>query len=219
MDHNRLQQVLGRGYGIAAKKIGPVYDVYRPSGAESPLDEDNKLAAMNADFTPHNAAWFSYDKAPDHQTNMFHGLFDTREIEVGDYFVHATHGTYFVAGKASTFPALCIQCQRIVSVSRPVGATALGLNGYGGNVPSTEVAVVTDWPASLLEMGKGRNKQYGDLPGDVGAGAWQLYLPPVSGVILRDSDILVDDLDRRYVLGTCELQSYGWRCKAMQMVT
>lgn len=220
MDSARLQQVLGRGYGIAAKKIGPMHDVYRPSGAADPISIGNKIGALNASFTPHNASGFSFDRPSDHSSPLFHGLYDLRTTQRFDYLVsQEDQATFLILSQGVAMPPLCVSCQRTVSVSRPHGAADVGLNPYGGNVVATEVPVMTNFPASLLEMGKGRNKQTGDLPGDVGAGAWQLYLPYVDGVLLRDSDILVDDLDRRYVLGVCELQDLGWRCKAMQMVT
>lgn len=219
MDSARLQGILGRGYAIAARQIGQTYDVYRPSGAVDPISDPNKLDPMTAAFTPHSGGGFQFDKPSDYSNPLFHGLFDTRITQVGDYFVNSAVGTYFIASMDPTFPTLCVQCSRTVSISRPHGATEVGLNSYGGNVVATEVPVMTNWPASLLETGKGRQKQTGDLPGDVGSGGWTLLLPLVPGILLRDSDIMVDDLDRRYVLGTCELQSYGWRCKAMQMVT
>ena len=219
MDATRLAQVQARGYGIAAAKIAAVFDVYRPAGADDPLDAGNKTGTLNAIFSPHNSAGFSFDRPSDYTSPLFHGMFDFTSVQVFDYFVNANVGTYFVASIDPIVPPLCVQCYRTVSVTRPQGASVVGLNPYGGNVPATEDAVMTNWPASLLEIGKGRNKQTGELPGDVGSGAWQLYLPAVAGVILRDSDILTDDLGRRYVLGTCELQGLGWRCKAMQMVT
>lgn len=219
MNQDRMQVLLGKGYAKAAAKIGAPFDVFRPAGAASPLAAGNKVSTLAAIFTPHNAASFSFKRPSDYTSPLFHGLFDTRVTHVFDYLVHATQGTFFIASMDPIQPTLCVQCNVTVSLSRPVGATSVGLNPYGGSVPETEVAVMTSWPASLLDQGKGRAKQFGDLPGDVGTGVWELLLPLVPGVLVRDADIAVDNLGRRYILGSCELQDYGWRCKAVQKVT
>jgi len=214
-----METLIAKGYAKAASKVGASFNLYRPSGASSPLDISRKVGTLYASFTPHSASGFSYKRPSDYTSSLYHGMFDTREVEVGDYLTHATQGTWFVAGMDPIQPPLCIECQRTVTITRPSGATQVGLNSYGGNVPETETPVMSGWPASLLDSGKGQTKKYGDLPGDVGTGIWELLLPLVPGVLVRDADIMVDDLGRRYVLGSCELQDYGWRCKAVQKVT
>ncbi len=45
MDEARLQQVLGKGYAIAAASVGGTFALYRPSLATSVLDPINMIAA------------------------------------------------------------------------------------------------------------------------------------------------------------------------------
>jgi len=45
---------------------------------------------------------------------------------------------------------------------------------------------------------------------------WAILMPAWPGVILRTSDIILDELGRKYVVSSAELTDMGWRCTAMQ---
>lgn len=220
MDAARLTAVINRGYGIAARVIAETYEHFRPAGAHNPLAPGNVLGSLHAAFDPPSGAGFSFTKAADHSNQLFHGLFDGTSAQVFDYLRQPASGrTFFVAGLDHIEPHLCVECARVVTVSRPQGATQVGINPYGGSVPETEIELMTAWPASIVEQGRGVKGVGGTLPGDSALGRYAIMLPYVDGVALRPSDIIVDDLGRRYIGEGFELQSYGWRGKLVQAAT
>jgi hypothetical protein len=220
MDAARLSAVINRGHGIAARNIALQHEHYRPAGAHNPLAAGNQLGTIHAAFDPPSSGGFSFTKASTHQDQLFHGLFDATGFQVFDYLREPASGrTFFVAGLDHIEPPLCVECQRIVTVSRPQGATQVGVNPYGGSVPETEIELMVGWPAALVEGRGGAKPSASDLPGDAGFARYALMLPYVEGVVLRPSDIIVDELGRRYIATGFELQSYGWRGNMMQVAT
>jgi len=54
------------------------------------------------------------------------------------------------------------------------------------------------------------------LPTDSKSPWWQIILPYVNDVVIRSSDIITDDLSRKYLISSAELTDMGWRITAMQ---
>ena len=221
MDAARITSVVNRGYGIAARKIGPVFDVYRPSTATAdPIVPLNKVRTLNATFVVAGKGYV-FNKALTSGDAWVHGLLDPTNLEIGDYFVNADHGTFFLSGTGHILPILCVACtQNRITIARPNTAASFGLNGYGGSMPSNEDDILVDWPASLRIGGSARPGGGDDLPMDVGVGDWGLILPPLpGGVTIRSSDVLTDEMNTRFIIGACELTQYGWDIKLTQAVT
>jgi hypothetical protein len=77
---------------------------------------------------------------------------------------------------------------------------------------------MTAWPGSALETGrmvKGDTK----LPGDVDMPLWDILLPSITGTLLTQADILVDETGRRYRVSGAELTTLGWRLHAIVTMT
>jgi hypothetical protein len=92
------------------------------------------------------------------------------------------------------------------------------VTNYEGNTPDTQTPLATGWYASVLQGTKGEKNEVG-LPGDVRNPWWLILLPQIPGVTLRTSDLVSDDIGRRYVISSAELTDLGWRLTAQQAQT
>ena len=215
MDAATLQSRIYSGYAKAASRIGFSADQYRPASASNPLDAGNKLRSMPASF---NAEDMGYGKPNKHGKATWYGLFDGSLTQPGDYLVSAQDGTFFIAAQQTALPVLLVACNRTINVLRPQQQTGLGAVGYGGDTDAGETALMTAWPASVLQGTKGEKGGIA-LPGDVRDPWWTILLPHFDGVTLRSGDIITDDLVRRYAISSAELTDLGWRLTAAQVQT
>ncbi|MDV6320676.1 hypothetical protein, partial [Chromohalobacter sp. HP20-39] len=92
MDAAKLQAKIYAGYAKSAKRIGYVYDVYRPASTANPLT--NKVASLNASF---NAQDWTYTKPNLPDKPYWYCLIDGRLTQVGDYLQRGTN-LHFIAG-------------------------------------------------------------------------------------------------------------------------
>jgi hypothetical protein len=64
---------------------------------------------------------------------------------------------------------------------------------------------------------KGRMENTGsDLPGATKNVGWQILLPASIPIIINASDMLVDDLGRRYAVQGAEQTDMGWRLTTVE---
>lgn len=215
MDAATLQARIYSGYAKAAKRIGYTTAHYRPASASNPIAAGNRLTDLFASF---NAEDMGYRKANKYGHPTWFGLFDGNLTQVGDYLTNAQDGTFFIAAQQTALPILLVSCNRTIDVLRPQQQAGVGALGYGGNTADTETPLMTAWPAAILQGPKGEKNEVG-LPGDVKTPWWSILLPSFPGVVLRSGDIVADDLQRRYVIGSAELTDLGWRLSAMQAQT
>ena len=215
MDAATLQARIYAGYAKAALRIGYSADQYRPASANNPLSVGNKLRSLPVSF---NAEDMTYSKPNKYGKATWYGLFDGTLTQVGDYLVNEQDGTFFIAAQQTALPILLVNCNRTINVLRPQQQTGLGAVGYGGDTDANETALMTAWPASVLQGTKGEKGEV-SLPGDTRSPWWAILLPAVAGVTLRTSDIVTDDLSRRYVISSAELTDLGWRITAQQAQT
>lgn len=219
MNEARLQQVLGKGYAIAAERVGGTFELYRPSAADSVIVPINMIAASFKAGIANYGGGFKFDKPDTHKDHYNNGLLDTRIAQKFDYLV-ADRGTWFVAQLEPIKPCLLVRCDRIISVLRPgsgVPCGAVGLADYGGTTASSEVALMEGWPAALFDTG-GKARGLAGLPVDVGAPSVEIMLPSWDGVLVRPSDFVTDDLGRRYTIKGAELTTFGWKIMAVEAV-
>lgn len=209
MDGATLQAKIYKGYGQAAKRIGYSYQQYRATSAGNPL-ATTALQSLYCSFTTN----FNYNLPNKYGQATWLGLFDGSNVQPGDYLT-GHGGTFFVAAMQDTLPIYCVQCNRAVNVLRVSMDSGVGQVGYGGDTPGTEVPLMTGWPASVLQGTKGEQNEL-KLPGDVRTPWWAILMPAWPGVTLRTSDIITDDLGRRYMISSAELTDMGWRITAMQ---
>lgn len=214
MDAATLQTKIYSGYGKAASRIGYITDVYRATTSDSPTATGNKIASIYASF---NAEDMTYKNPNKYGHPTWFGVFDGTLAKVGDILTNPQDGTFFIAAMQQALPILLVQTNRTVSVLRPMQQTGIGAAGYNGDTVATETALMTGWPASVL-MGTKGEKSMVNLPGDTRSPWWSILMPAVAGVQIRTSDILTDDLNRRYIVSTAELTDLGWRMTAEQVV-
>ncbi|MFH5067218.1 hypothetical protein ACHHY8_02545 [Enterobacter cloacae complex sp. 2024EL-00215] len=212
MDGYKIQQKLYKGYAKAAKRTGTNYQHYRPSSANNPLDASNRLpdlyASLNADdptFSRPNV----FGKA------TWYGIMDGAQCQVFDY-VKGIEGTLYIAAMQQLLPIYMVDCNRVVSVLRPVMDTGPGELGYGGDTAANEALLMTGWPCSMLQGSKGEKNEVG-LPADAKNPWFNVLLPFVDGVYLRTADIITDEIGGRYKLTSAELTDLGWRLTAQQV--
>lgn len=213
MDAATLQNRVYKGYGKAAKYIGPAYNLFRPISAINPFS-NGPLATLNASF---NAEDMTYGRPNKYGKPTWFCLVDGTQTMVGDY-LSADAGTFFIAAQQPILPILAVECNRTINVLRPQQQTGVGAVGYGGDTDANETPLMTGWPASVLQGTKGEKGEV-NLPGDVRNPWWQMLFPAFPGVNLRTADIITDDMNRRYVISSAELTDLGYRCTAQQAQT
>jgi hypothetical protein len=208
MDGQTLQSKVYAGFDKAAQRVGLSYAIHRPSGANNPVSGAS-VGSIYAAFT----AGPNYLNPNKYGNPAWYGTLDGSQVNVGDYLVGES--TYFIAAKQHLLPVYAVQCNRTISVKRPKQMTGVGAGGYGGNSLADETVMLSGWPASVLQGTKGEKNET-DLPGDVRSPWWLILLPAYASVTLNSSDIMTDDLNRRYVISSAELTDMGWRITAMQ---
>jgi len=209
MDGLKLRDKIYIGYGKAAKRIGFNYQQFRATSASNPLTS-TALQTLPASFTTN----FSYSAPNKYGQATWLGLFDGRTFEPGDFLV-GHQGAFFVAAMQDTLPIYCVQTNRVVSVLRVGMDAGVGLGGWASDTPANEVTLMQGWPASVLQGTKGETND-AKLPGDVKTPWWAILMPAWPGIVLRTSDIIRDELGRKYVISSAELTDMGWRITAMQ---
>jgi len=200
------------GYAKAASIIGTEYQHFRPSSANWPLSGINAMANMMVSL---NADDPKFSRPEVYGKITWYAVADGSQLQVGDYLV-GIEGTLYVAALQQMLPIYVVDCNRTISVLRVTLAGASeGFIGQSGDTTSTEVALMTGWPASIRQGSKGEKNEV-QLPTDVRTPWWQILLPSWTGVTLRTSDIIIDDLGRKYLVSSAELTDMGWRITATQ---
>lgn len=214
MDAAKLRNKVYIGYGKAAQRIGYVSQQYRATSAFNPMQTE-PLQSLNASFTTN----FTYSAPNKYGQATWLGVFDGRQFLPGDYLKSDEDGTFFVAAMQTTLPIYCVQCNRVISVLRTTQSSPsgqqVGLQDYGGTTQANESPLMTGWPASILNGTKGEKSPVG-LPADAKTPWYIVLVPSYGDIILRTSDIITDDIGRRYVISSAELTDMGWRITAMQ---
>lgn len=153
------------------------------------------------------------------------GLFDAAYTRPGDFIVcAASHpgatdaAIFFIAAQQPLLPPLCIRTSANIQVERSIMSNTIGAAGYGGTGALTSVAVLSNWPASIVHAtGAGLNPL--DLPATVAPGSWELLFPTVPGLVLRTNDRITDDLGRTATVTAAELSDLGWRVIAKEIAS
>ena len=206
MDAATLQGKIYDGYSKAAERIGLATSIFRPASATTPLA--SLIGTTFASFTQN----LEYSKFNKYGNSTWTALHDGSLTTPGDYMINS-EGTWFIGAQQLTLPILAVQCNRVISVLRPTQPTGVGAVGYGGDIVGTEAVLMQGWPASVLQGSKGEKNPAG-IPGDERLPWWELLFPSFPGVILNTSDVITDDLGRRYIISSPELTDLGWRIVA-----
>lgn len=219
MTPDLIANKIWKGIGKAANKIGFPTVVYRPLTAFDPIDDPNIATRTPASFAldANYLATNNYGKA------VWRVLVDGTKVRVGDYLVTTLPDgvkTFFIIQRHPDLPIACVLCNSLISVTRAKQLNAAGANDYMGNTKAGETAVMTEWPASLLEGRIGREEV--KLPGDVGDPTFRVLLPAFPGLEIKSRDILtevgISNPPRRFVVISAEISELGWRMTASQAV-
>lgn len=206
MDQARMQSLVAAGLARAALRIGAGYAQYRPRAATAPLgaapiatimgifDPDPDLAMIGVE--DRHAAFASF-------------LGDMSGLLPGDYLV-GTDDTWFVAHLEKLRPALCVRCNRTLSVLAATETPAIGSTSYGGRTSATDTVLASGWPASLLSKAHVEGES-AHLPDDVKIEFSEALLPPITGVTVTHGMRLRDDFGQSYFIASSELSVTGWR--------
>jgi hypothetical protein len=186
-----------------------------------------------------NAEDMKYGKPNKYGKATWYALVDGHGLKVGDYFIADLQGgrlelegggnlslesggsfrldksgsTYFIAAMQPLLPIFVVECNRIITISRPQPQSGSGAQGYSGMTAANEIAYATGVPCSILQGTKGE-KDDANLPSDVRSPWWTILFPASVGSVML-GDLLVDDLGQRYVASSVEKTDLGFRLTAM----
>lgn len=205
MDGARLQDRISYGMGVAARKLGLSYVVYRPRSPLAPLAPAGRVIKLSASF---NAEDPDYRRVSAYDSPIWWGVFDAAYVEPGDYLV-GDGATFFVAAQRRALPVQCVRTNRVIAVERTAVPTNLG---YAGQVDALTEPILKGWPASATEQG---DRAWPDA-GASRLGSWTILLPPLPLAIVA-GDLLRDDMGNRFAVGAAEQTDLGWRLAVRQL--
>jgi hypothetical protein len=210
MNAAKLTDKINTGYGKAADRIGKETCIYRP------LSAFDLMMAMVGDILASFTQNMEYSKFNKYGNSIWTGIFNANLTEHGDYLV-SEDGTWFIAAQQTHLPILMVQCNRKVDVLRVTQSDSYGALEYSGNTPAATTPLMQGWPASVLQGTKG-DKNPAGLPGDERIPWWVILLPVFSDIILKNGDVIKDDLGNTYIVSSPELTDLGWRITASLQV-
>jgi hypothetical protein len=210
MNGATLQRRIYAGYASAAARTGLPYQLFRATSAFGPM-AGPPLATLPAAFSPGNDA---FDQPQNYGKATWEALFDGSLAQVGDILVGPK--TYFVAALQALLPILVVEAPHVVDVRRPFREAGVGYqSAYGGTTPASETVIMGQWAASILQGTRGENT-LANLPDDLKAPWWGLLMPAFPGVEILTSDVIEDELGRRFAVASAEITALGWRLTALQ---
>jgi hypothetical protein len=194
------------GYGKAAQKIGVPYSIYRASSGINPISLPNFQGTA---YLSANVEW-TYMRANKYGNAVWQLIIDGRLTQTFDYLV-GNGITYFICSMQALLPINGVECNRIVTITRPTVPLTPGENGYGG-LPGG-ATLMQACPCSILAGGR-MEANKNALPLDTRSPSYQILIPALPGVELRIGDIVDDDRGVRLALTSCELTDLGYRLLA-----
>ena len=204
MDGRKLQDRISKGWGVAARRIGSPIVVYRPTSLLNPISPRSRVIKLNAVLSPGGT---TPSTAAAYSDMLWRGVFDSSYTRAGDYLKCAEQ-TFFIVSQDALQPVLCMPADTVVAVTR-ARDTPTAYSGY--NSDDAEV-VLSGWPARLIP---GRGQVTGSLP-EHRFNSWIGYLPTLP-VLLQVADVVIDDLDRRFVVASAQLSRLGWQLSMRQL--
>ena len=217
MDGTRMQALAYKGYAIAAVKVGLPFQVYRPLALTAAIVPANLLATLPATFTSDN---YAYRRPNGYGKPTWTFLVDGRVTRPGDYLVEVaalpgqSPRVMFIADQQPVLPIIAVECNDVITITRPDAPATPGsggLKGYGGDV--TETTFLTDWPASVLEKGRGQPASAA-LPDDTKIPGYAVLIPATPGFRIQTDDFIQTGSGMRLEISSVELTSLGWRLNA-----
>ncbi len=110
---------------------------------------------------------------------------------------------------------------RTISITRPAAQVGVGAIGYGGQAAATETSVASGLPATIQLKKEGKAPD-AHLPGDISKRTlWRIMIPLQSAALglIKDRDIVTDDLGLRYQVMAPYFSSLGYDILAERLET
>ena len=142
MDGSSLQNLISKGWGTAARRIGMPCKVYRPTQIANPLSSRYRVFKLNCSFAP--LAGFAVGTSG-YNGQLWRGTFDSAYTMPGDY-LQTPRLIYFIGSQIVLQPIICVQTNSVISIERPQPAQ---MGNYSAFNAETSHLVISEWPALL----------------------------------------------------------------------
>jgi hypothetical protein len=205
MNGTALQDLLSKGWGVAARRIGIPHIVYRPDGILNPIVSSNRIIKLSAAFIPNNGIATG---ATGYAGVLWRGVFDSLYTLPGDY-LQGAESSFFIAAQRPMQPILCIETSNIITINRPQVNFSCS---YSGFVAGNAQQMILGWPALLMTAAA---KIAGTLP-ESHFGSWTAFMPILPSAP-QVADIITDDMGRCFVVASAQLCDLGWRLAMRQV--
>ena len=179
-----ISDKINRGLGRAAKKLGVMYDHYRPAGDLYPLSPANKLGEVKAAVMQDPVA-----RDPVNPLDpRYVGLIDVSVLQPGDYLVNDLY-RFVVVDTTAGVPAAMIACNADIDVFAEARNKAAPIP-----LPGTGQALIRSLPCYIRQTAYGGREDLGPDwlaskdPGAVGRLdiRWHVQTPPPPESVLVD---------------------------------
>ena len=104
---------------------------------------------------------------------------------------------------------------RTIAITRPRASTGTGVQSYGGVTAAAEDPVASGIAASI-QLARLGGEGAVPLPADATRSRWRISFKAVSGLV-RDRDIISDDLGVRYQVSAAYWNSLGYACECERL--
>jgi hypothetical protein len=218
VDFARVQNRIYYGYGKAAQRLGSSHAVYRSVDGNNPIQEANfvfnQLISIDQNYKYTSAKKYG---DPIWQFLPENGLL----LQNFDYFVSPSGINYFIIDiipDDRLTPPICVECNAILTLYRPVNTRTPGTNTYQAFDPYTAQKILINCPVSILQHTKtdGSNMK---LPTSVKLPFYSILIPEFDDIIIKTGDVIIDDKGRRMAVINAERtkKSLGFRIVAGEL--
>lgn len=179
MDFATIQQKIYDGYGKAALRIGPTYNVYRATSFLNPISAPNWIGSTNASFNIGG----TYNGQSKANQLYWQAIVDASVLQVGDILVGPE--TYVMVAMDPLMPPIALRCTQTLNFMRPIVDNAPGAQPYPN--PQMDTAYATGIPG-VLTVKKETGRPDPQLPTDNALRAFYgaFFWLPDGTVLTRD---------------------------------
>ena len=194
-------------YGVGAQIVGQSYQWYRGQDPEMPvICSQNLMGQMSLYLNPDPN--LKSVKPSQSGKPVWYAMVDRTNTLVGDFFVGPL-GTLFIQSQQSLLATALIQCNDVLTFSRPHQRASYDPSLSQSGTPSQYQDICIAVPASVLDKSRAEKSDVG-LPLDPKFGTFEVLLPDL-GVQIRTSDRITDRTGNQYSVESVELTPLGYR--------
>lgn len=106
---------------------------------------------------------------------------------------------------------------RTIAITRPRTSSGTGVQSYGGVVAAAEDPVASGIAASI-QLARLGGAGLVPLPADAARSRWRIFFKGPSSLV-RDRDIITDNLGVRYQVSAAYWNSLGYACECERLET